>query len=112
MKKILYIGAIAIGFFVINNLAHSIYDLWSKKDVIISAQNELEAAQRENQRLKSKLQIATSSGFIEEEARNKLLLVKPGEEQIIIPPDLIATPTPEIKSDTRPNYIKWWDLFF
>ena len=58
MKKIAFIVAIVIVLVIINNLARSTYDLWSKKDVIVSAQNELEAEKKENQRLKNQLERA------------------------------------------------------
>jgi len=112
MKRILYILAIVIAIVIINNLAHSIYDLWSKKDVVVSANKELEKEKKENQYLKTQLNNAQKGGFIEEEARNKLLLVKPGEEQLIIPRELTASESSKIKIDNRPNWQKWWDLFF
>lgn len=112
MKKILFIVAIVASVFIINSLARSIYDLWGKQDLITKAQEELEKEKRENQNLKSKLSKAQSSKFVEEEARNKLLLVKPGEEQVILPQDLLSSTGSAKKKDTRPNFRKWWDLFF
>ncbi|MEK7559199.1 MAG: septum formation initiator family protein [Patescibacteria group bacterium] len=112
MKKIAFIVAIVIGLVIINNLARSTYDLWSKKDVIVSAQNELEAEKKENQRLKNQLERAQDGQFIEQEARNKLLLVKPGEQNVFIPKDLVASESSQTKVDKRPNWQKWWELFF
>lgn len=112
MKKILFIVAIVIGLLIINNLARSTYDLWSKKDVISSAQKQLEAEKKENQNLKNQLSRAQRGQFIEEEARNKLLLVKPGEHNVFVPKDLNASDSAQIKIDNRPNWQKWWDLFF
>lgn len=111
MKKIVYIVVIVISLVVINNLVRSIYDLWHKKDVIVSSQDQLEAAKKENARLKAQLKNSQNSQFVEEEARNKLLLVKPGEQNVIIPHDLIATDSGKAK-DARPNWKKWWNLFF
>lgn len=113
MKKILFIIAIVASVFIINSLVRSIYDLWKKQDLIVQAQKELEKAKMENRDLKYKLSQAQSSQFIEGEARNKLLLVKPGEEPVIIPQDLLSSPSSQRKNiDTRPNWRKWWDLFF
>ena len=112
MKKILFIVAIVASVFIINSLVRSIYDLWGKQDLITKAQKELEKEKMENQNLKSKLSKAQSSKFVEEEARNKLLLVKPGEEQVILPQDLPSSSDSAKKKDTRPNFRKWWDLFF
>ena len=113
MKKILFIVAIVASVFIINSLVRSIYDLWGKQDLITKAQKELDKEKMENRDLRSKLSKAQSSQFVEEEARNKLLLVKPGEEQVIIPQDLISSQSSQRKNiDMRPNWRKWWDLFF
>ena len=112
MKKILFIVAIVASIFIINSLVRSIYDLWGKQDLITKAQKELDSEKRENKELKSKLSQAQSSKFVEEEARNKLLLIKPGEQQVIIPQDLLSSSDSAKKKDTRPNFRKWWDLFF
>ncbi len=112
MKKILFIVAIVIGLLIINNLARSTYDLWSKKDVILSAQKQLEAEKKENLSLKNQLNKAQRGQFVEEEARNKLLLVKPGEQNVFVPKDLNASDSSQIKVDNRSNWQKWWDFFF
>ena len=113
MKKILFIVAIVASIFIINSLVRSIYDLWKKQDLITQAQKELEREKQENYDLKSKLSKAQNNQFVEEEARNKLLLVKPGEESVIIPQDLLSSQSSQRKNiDTRPNWRKWWDLFF
>lgn len=112
MKKIAFIVAIVIGLLIINNLVRSTYDLWSKKDVILSAKKQLEAEKRDNQSLKNQLNKAQGGQFVEEEARNKLLLVKPGEQNVFIPKDLNASDSSQIKIDRRPNWQKWWDFFF
>lgn len=111
MKRIFYIITIVIGIFIINNLARSTYELWSKKDVIVSAQKQLEAEKKENKDLKNRLEQAQGGGFIEEEARNKLLLVKPGEQNVFLPKPT-GTEENTKKVDTRPNYLKWWEFFF
>src|SRR3990167_7781641 len=99
MKKILFIVAIVASIFIINSLVRSIYDLWKKQDLITQAQKELEREKHQNNQ------------FVEEEARNKLLLVKPGEESVIIPQDLLSSQSSQRKNiDTHPNFRKWWDL--
>ncbi len=112
MRKILFIVAVLASIFIINSLVRSIYDLWGKQGLITKAQKELDSAKRENKDLKSKLSQAQSSKFIEEEARNKLLLIKPGELPVIIPQNLLSSGNSAKKKDTRPNFQKWWDLFF
>jgi cell division protein FtsB len=113
-KKIAYFIGITILLFTINNLAHSIYATWEKQDLIVKAQQELEAARLENQELRKDLARVNKPEFVETEARDKLLLAKPGEGIIVIPTDqLVASPSViPTPPDTRPNYQKWWNIFF
>lgn len=111
MKKILFFAGILICVVTINGLARSIYDLWHKQDVVVSARIELEKEKKENERLKQQLVLVNSQEFIESEARNKLLMVKPGEEGVIVPSDLIEKKAPK-KVSEPPNWQKWINLFF
>lgn len=111
MKKILFFASIIVCILIINGLARSIYDLWHKQDVVVSARIALEREKKENERLKRQLVLVGSQEFIEEEARNKLFMVKPGEAGVIVPPDLIQKK--EKKEVTKvPNWQKWINLFF
>lgn len=85
MKKAIFIAFIIGLIFIIINLVHSIYTIWHKQDLIVQAQNQLNAEKTENKNLKQQLFIAQSKAFIEEQARDKLFLSKPGEEEIILP---------------------------
>lgn len=110
MKRILYLAAIIILLLIINGLAHSIYDLWSKKDLITEANRKLKAEELRNQKLKGELSYVQTQEFIESEARNKLFLAKPGEKEVIIPP-VIQKDNPKSQPQ-KPNWQKWWELFF
>ena len=114
IKKIVFFAIIIASFFIINNLVQSIYTLWQKQHLVDSARKELEHAKEENQELKRRLSLAKDPHFIEEEARNKLFLTKPGEGVIVIPTDAVkASPAAQTKPvDTRANWEKWRDTFF
>lgn len=114
LKKIVFFGIIIASFFIMNSLIHSIYTLWQKNALMTEAQAELAKEKQENQQLKKKLSESKKTQFIEEEARNKLFLAKPGENTLVIPSQymhasLAATPKPQ---DKRPNWQKWWQTFF
>lgn len=113
-KKIGFFAGVIILVLTINNLGHSIYTIWQKQDLIIQAQNDLNTQKKENGQLKKDISQANQPQFVEAEARDKLLLVKPGESTIIIPEGQIAagSSAPIKPVDTRPNWQKWWDLFF
>lgn len=113
MKKIIFFLVIIISLFIINNLVRSIWDLWQKQTLISNAQKQLEGQKAENKRLKDKLSEVSRPEFIEEEARNKLFMAKPGELQVLISKDLLqASESGKEKPDQSPNWRKWWNLFF
>lgn len=113
IKKILFFTIIIASVFIINNLVHSIYTLWQKQQLVDNARRELDREKEENHELKRQLSLARDPKFIEEEARNKLFLTKPGEGVIVIPTEAIkASPSGKEKPDTRQNWEKWRDIFF
>jgi cell division protein FtsB len=113
-KKIAFFIIIVIFLVTINNLIHSIYAIWQKQDLIVQAQKNLTAEKEENKRLKTDIAQVNKPQFIESEARDKLLLAKPGEGIVIMPKNqLTASPSPAQHTvDNRPNWQKWWNLFF
>ena len=112
MKKLGFILSVIVLLLIINGLVHSIYDLWQKQDFLTSAQKELDAQRLKNAKLKGELSYVQSQQFIDETARNKLFLVKPGEQQIMISNDLLNTNKGEKKEKNIPNWQKWLQLFF
>lgn len=113
MKRIIFIVVIIIFVFIINNLVQSIYGLWQKQDLIVSAQKELERERVENEKLKKRLAEVKGDHFIEQEARDRLLLVKPGEDVVVLPRDLIAGSREAQRQpqNIKPNWLQWWELF-
>lgn len=111
MKKILFIASVVILLLIINNLSRSIYDLWQKQDLLTKAQKELVKEQQLNQKLKAELSYAKTRQFVEEEARNKLFLAKPGEQQVLISENQLNLGKKEKTESKVPNWRKWWNLF-
>jgi cell division protein FtsB len=111
MKKAAFVFIVLVLLFIINGLAHSIYDLWHKQDLLTSAQMELSQQKMENQKLKGDLSYVKNQSFIEAQARNKLFLVKPGEQEVLISPDLGQTQAKQ-QAQNAPNWQQWLNLFF
>lgn len=109
MKKLFFFAIVIACIVTINGLLRSIYDLWKKQDVVVSAQKNLEKEKIENARLKLQLSHVNSMEFVESEARDKLFMVKPGESGVIIPDNLKAKPTP-MPTPVSPNWQKWLNL--
>jgi cell division protein FtsB len=110
MRKFFFIIIVIILLFIINDLMHSIYDIWQKKDFVTQAQKELEFQKQENQRLKSALSYSQTQEFIEKEARDKLFMTKEGEQKVLIPQE--SENSQNTQKDNSPNWKKWWNLFF
>lgn len=106
-------------------LSGSLFEQWLRRDVVQERKDALQKVEEEHARLLKDLREATSSAFIEKQAREKLGLVKEGETVILIEEtkgrgdDPPATPgeawrageTRE-KQNSLPNWKKWIRLFF
>lgn len=114
MKKIFFFIGTLIALFIINSLLQSIFSLTQKNTVIEKAKQELAAEKAENSRLKQQLTEVQDPAFIEKEARNKLFLVKPGEQMVLIPNPSVS-PTPVVRREkqiAKPNWVQWYEFFF
>lgn len=111
IRSITSLFIIVILLFAIKNSFSSLSGLSSGKERLTDLQRTLQKEKKENAYLKERLSYVQSDQFVEEEAREKLGLVKEGEYIVIAPP-----PTDKVKEDetidTRPNWKKWWELFF
>ncbi len=114
MKKLLFFISMVIALFIINNLIHSILNLSQKNSVIEQAKKELVAQEEENKRLKKELARVKDPAFVEQEARNKLFLLKPGERVVLIPSPSIApvVNTKEARVRSKPHWKEWYEFFF
>ncbi len=111
MKKIVYIVFVIVLLVIINNLIHSIFETWHKQDLLTNAQKQLEIEKNKNKKLKAELSYVKSPQFLEEQARDKLFMSKPGELDVLIPTKMISPQKPAKKIDNRQNWQKWIELF-
>lgn len=113
MKRLIFLIILLSSILIVNNLVRSIYGLWQKQEFLVKAQKEFAKEKKENEELKEQLKVVESQDFIEKQARDKLLLLKPGESQVIISNTLQASQSSNEKSSSlKPNWRKWWELFF
>lgn len=113
-KRILFFVILLTSFFIIKNLVVSIYTLWQKQDLITQASRELDEQKKRNLVLKEQYKKTHSPDFVETEARNKLFLVRPGEQEVVIPPSLLSASKSAQKSSSvlQPTWKQWLELFF
>lgn len=79
--------------------------------MLIVAQKQLAVEKKENSRLKQTLSEAEKVEFVESQARDKLFLVKPGENVVLLPKKTYS----EVKTaeeERLPNWQAWVNLFF
>jgi len=114
IKKIVYFGGIIFAVIIINDLAHSIFSLWQKNELLEQREEMLVLERKKNVALKNKLKLVTGPQFIEEEARNKLFLVKPGEGVVMAVPTASAAASGRVvkREEKKANWLLWWEMFF
>ncbi len=115
MKKASFFIIVAICLVIINNLAHSIIAIWQKQAFLTTAQANLQKEEQKNQQLQSQYKIVSQKQFTEEQARDKLLLIKPGETMILIPTGMLPKEE-QINTNgqpvEKPHWQEWWEYFF
>lgn len=74
-------------------------------------EEKLALEKKKNLYLKEKLFYVKTDQFVQDQAKNKLGMLKNGEYFVIAP---TATPlnSPVQTLNTEPNWRKWWKLFF
>ena len=114
IKKIAFWVIFVFFLFVINSLLHSILSFSQKENLIVKKQEDLSKQKKENTTLKKQLAQAKMPQFLEEEARDKLFLTKPGEGVLVIPTPQVSISPQSAKNGQRtfPNWLQWWNVFF
>ncbi len=115
MKRILFFFTVIICLVIINNLTHSIIQTWQQRRYLIEAQNSLKQEQKRHNQLETQLKKVSQPQFVREQARDKLLLVKPNESLVLIPSGTLspsdANQSTQIQS-SQSNWQQWWNYFF
>jgi len=117
-SKVKYIVAAIFLALATYNISKTTLEIYKNSSRVEDLQTEAEAEMEENQGLKEELAFAQTDEFVEREARNKLNLIKPGE-QVLIPVDSdlkLGSETAVVLGDKRAiiegNFSLWYNLFF
>lgn len=114
-KNGLVVVIILFILFAMFNLTRQISESLKSGERLDKSADELALIQERNRDLKKKLTQQQTIDYLEEQARDKLNVSRPGETSIIITPSEIDQ---LIKSQTLPELPKpphwqgWWKLFF
>lgn len=117
-KRIVTVVLPLLGLVFVVQSTYSLYTLARKSDVVSEREQQLHSLEKEQESLKKRYSETNTAFFIEEEARNKLGLVKPGETLVYIQKDASesATQTQNEESTTSRAEItilqQWWNVFF
>lgn len=110
-KTFILLGIIIILLLLIKNIVSSILSLRQNSHIVTSLRQQEVAEKQKREFLKQQLYFSNTPEFIENQAREKLGMVKPGEYVVLAPPPKIEEKKP-VALDTSPNWKKWWNLFF
>lgn len=111
MKRIIPFFLLLILLFLLKNVVVSIHQNLTNESPASKLDSQLLEEKKKSQFLQQRLFYVTKDEFIENEARTKLGMVKEGE-RIIIAPTIPPENQQPTRIDLRPNWKKWWDLFF
>lgn len=99
--------------FAIRSIVASIFKLQEERARIERVTKEVKDKEKEQALLREQLFYAQSDTFVEKEAREKLGMVKKNEYLVVAPeassPGVVEESQPPIE---KPNWEKWWKLFF
>lgn len=94
-------------------MIQSIYNLLQKQDLVTMASAELVKEKNEYEKLKDQLEKVKRVDFIEEEARNKLFMVQPGEQLVLVPQEVLqaSQKVEDQENPDLPYWQQWLNLF-
>jgi len=113
-KRLLRIIIIFLGVILIGKFTKDLRRLLSATQQIKKAEERVAKLEEQRKQLSEKYQYYQTPEFIEEEARNKLNMAKPGETIVILPNNLneLLNHRQKFQENSLPNWRKWWKLFF
>ncbi len=89
----------------------AIASFWHDGQKVTDKEREVAQVRAENDRLKRAIAEVETPEHVEEVARDKLNLAKPGEVVVIVPSELVSA-TGSVGRQTLPNWQRWARLFW
>jgi cell division protein FtsB len=109
---------IILGTYLLINTIRNLWRLHQARQLVGREQQKVEQLAEENQQLTDRLEAVSTDQFVEQQARDKLNMAKPGETTVLVPKELLETlsgdqPRPVLTSDREdlPNWLQWWLVF-
>jgi len=115
-KKLLAIPALILGFLIIFHLSRSVVGLSRGGGRVAGLVAEIAALEKEKEELQRERAFRQTEEFVEQEARDKLRMVKEGERILVLPEGNARDREEDRKQKTEnrkePNWEKWFDYWF
>ncbi|MEX0617129.1 MAG: septum formation initiator family protein [Candidatus Woykebacteria bacterium] len=111
MRRIISFGIIAVLLISALGLSKSIWDSYGKLKRISETKSKEQVLISDTKRLKKELAERQSKEFIEEEARNKLGLSKPGETIYVVDGEKKETSNERVEGKSLANWQLWLKVF-
>lgn len=106
---------IFVGIFLIISMSRDLQELLEARGRIEKDRQGVAELEREQQELAKELEYVLSDEFVEKEARDKLMMGKPGEIVVILPEgkweESTGSSESEAGEEELPNWRKWVRLF-
>ena len=112
-NKLVRILILIVGIGLIVSLSRSIFKMSKVTDELRLAEQRIRELEEQKETLVKRKEFYQSEDFIEQEARNKLNMIKEGETVIVLPPNLeeILGEKEKQPQASLPNWRQWLDLF-
>lgn len=111
MKRLITFGLVALTLLLALSVGREITQLISVRQRIAASEQKLADLKKAQEDLSKEKERRQTESFIEEQARNKLGLARPGEEIIILPKEDKQKETSNKQKENLPNWQKWLNLF-
>ncbi|OGG18511.1 hypothetical protein A2721_01855 [Candidatus Gottesmanbacteria bacterium RIFCSPHIGHO2_01_FULL_47_48] len=98
-------------YFIVTTVSGTV-ELWRSGEKVTRREEELAKLEKEKGELVRKDKEAGTKDYLERIAYDKLGLARPGEEVIIVPEDVLASPSGEVAVREEENWKKWANLIF
>lgn len=116
MRRRLFLLAIILGgLYLIVVLSRDLWQILGSRQRLTEAESRVEKLEKEQVKLKEELHVTESDGFLEREAREKLMVGKPGEVMVLLPPEwgegVTRREGEESDAEPQANWQKWLRVF-
>lgn len=114
-KTIVSLVTVVMGGYFVVSLVRNLVDFSGLGERVVEIEEEVQLLEEENQRLREEAFRVESEQYAEREIRDKLGLVKPGEEVVVLPQDYLreenGVAEEVVVEEKKANWRKWVELF-